>query len=79
VIHGTADATIPVEQAVQIYQRARPPKELWLAEGAGHCGAYFQDRSLYSRRAVNFFLRYLDVDEGDGSDAVQDLRGEELA
>jgi fermentation-respiration switch protein FrsA (DUF1100 family) len=79
VIHGTADATIPVEQAVQIYQRAQPPKELWLAEGAGHCGAYFQDRSLYSRRAVNFFLQYLDADVSDDSDAVQDLRSEELA
>jgi hypothetical protein len=53
--------------------------ELWLAEGAGHCGACFQDRSLCSRRAVNFFLQYLDANESDGGDAVQDLRGEELA
>jgi fermentation-respiration switch protein FrsA (DUF1100 family) len=79
VIHGTADATIPVEQAVQIYQMAQAPKELWLAEGAGHCGAYFQDRSLYCNRAVNFFRRYLGTSESDDSGDVQNLRSEELA
>ncbi|MGO8951607.1 MAG: alpha/beta hydrolase [Ktedonobacterales bacterium] len=79
VIHGTADSTIPVEQAVQIYRMARQPKELWLAEGAPHCGAYFQDRSLYCERAVSFFARYLSAGESEDSGGIQPLRDQEPA
>lgn len=82
LIHGTADSTIPVEQAVQLYRMAQPPKELWLAEGAPHCGAYFQDRSLYSERAVGFFTRYLgEVESEESMDAsgIGPLHGEEPA
>jgi fermentation-respiration switch protein FrsA (DUF1100 family) len=83
VIHGTADSTIPVEQAIEVYRAAEQPKELWLAEGAGHCGAYFQDRSFYSARAVGFFLQYLGRDEREHGDAEEDaswhLRDEEPA
>ena len=84
VIHGTADATVPVEQAVQIYRMAQQPKELWLAEGAPHCGAYFQDRILYSERAVNFFRRYLSErylseEESADTSSIRPLRGKEPA
>lgn len=65
VIHGTADSTVPVEQAIQIYRAAEQPKEIWLAEGAGHCGAYFQDRALYCARAVDFFLSNLESGASD--------------
>ena len=83
MIHGTADSTVPVEQAIEIYRVAEQPKELWLAEGAGHCGAYFQDRSFYSARAVDFFLRYLGRDERGHADSEENtswpLRDEEPA
>jgi uncharacterized protein len=83
VIHGTADRIIPVEQAIEVYRAAEQPKELWLAEGAGHCGAYFQDRSFYSARAVGYFLRYLGRNEHEHADSVENtswpLRGEEPA
>jgi fermentation-respiration switch protein FrsA (DUF1100 family) len=73
VIHGTADRTVPVEQSIQIYRAAEQPKELWLAEGAEHCGAYFQDRGLYSARAVDFFLRNL----GSGASEHADQNNQE--
>jgi uncharacterized protein len=59
IIHGTADTSIPAEHARQMYQAAGEPKELWLAEGAAHCGAYFLDRPAYCRRVVDFFGRAL--------------------
>jgi fermentation-respiration switch protein FrsA (DUF1100 family) len=55
IIHGTADTSIPYEHAVQVYAAAGEPKELWLAEGATHCGAYFLDRGVYCSRIVQFF------------------------
>jgi fermentation-respiration switch protein FrsA (DUF1100 family) len=55
IIHGTADTSIPFEHAVQVYAAAGEPKELWLAEGATHCGAYFLDRSAYCSRIIEFF------------------------
>jgi len=79
VIHGTADSTIPVEQAVQIYRAAQQPKELWLAEGVEHCGAYFQDRALYCQRAVSFFHRSLSSDATEDTTDMPRLRSEEPA
>ena len=83
VIHGTADSTIPVEQAIQIYRAAQQPKELWLAEGAEHCGAYFQDRCSLLRACREFLSRYLGRAERDAArysgNASWPLRSEEPA
>lgn len=57
LIHGDADPVIPVEHSRQIFAAAGEPKELWIAPGAGHCGAYFQDRPFYVAR-VNAFFEY---------------------
>ena len=59
IIHGTADETIPVRHARQIYDAALDPKELWLVEGAGHCGAYFADRPAYCARVIDFLRQNL--------------------
>lgn len=67
VIHGTEDETIPVAQALRVYEAAREPKELWLGEGAPHCGTYFLDRRAYSERVSAFFDRAL---AGAGTDAT---------
>src|SRR3712207_7622089 len=50
IVHGTADALIPVEHARRLYEVAGEPKELWLVDGAAHCGAYFVDRDRKSTR-----------------------------
>lgn len=57
LIHGSADSVTPVAHARQLYAAAREPKELWIAEGATHCGAYFLDRAAYVARVSAFFDR----------------------
>lgn len=59
LIHGTDDRTIPAEHTRRLYAAAGGPKELWLAEGADHCGAYFLDRPAYCQRVTTFFARTL--------------------
>jgi uncharacterized protein len=59
VIHGTQDHMIPVSHGIRVYEAAGDPKELWLGEGADHCGTYFLDRQAYCRRIVTFFDHYL--------------------
>jgi len=59
IIHGSNDAVTPVEQAYELYEAAGEPKELWIAEGARHCGAYFIDREAYVSRVANFFATSL--------------------
>ncbi|MGE5333535.1 MAG: alpha/beta hydrolase [Nitrososphaerota archaeon] len=55
VIHGTHDTSIPVEQGIQVYEAACEPKELWIGDGAEHCGTYFLDRAAYCQRVSSFF------------------------
>lgn len=57
LIHGTADKVTPMTHAHDLYAAAREPKELWLAEGAAHCGAYFLDRARYVDRVSALFNR----------------------
>ena len=59
IIHGTRDAVTPVAHAHHLYDAAGEPKELWIAEGAHHCGAYFLDRERYIARVADFFARGL--------------------
>lgn len=84
IVHGTEDETIPVAQALRVYAAAREPKELWLGQGAGHCGTYFLDRPAYTRRAEAFFTRHLtdaSADEGVLATApsADDEEADELA
>ena len=59
LVHGGADSVIPVEHAHRIHERAGEPKELWIADGADHCGAYFADREAYCARVADFFEKAL--------------------
>jgi uncharacterized protein len=65
IIHSTADAIIPVEDAYRLYEAAGEPKELWIDDGVSHCGVYFLDRERYCRRIAGFFAEHL----GDGEPA----------
>jgi fermentation-respiration switch protein FrsA (DUF1100 family) len=62
LIHGTDDLVIPVSHTQRLYEAAGEPKELWLAEGAGHCGAYFLNRPAYCQRVCAFFADALEHD-----------------
>lgn len=70
IIHGTADQTIPVSHAYQLFAAAGEPKELWIAEGAEHCGAYFLNRPYYCERAISFFDRTLGAGLGTATEDV---------
>jgi uncharacterized protein len=59
VIHGSDDTSIPVEQGIKVYEAASEPKELWIGQGAEHCGTYFLDRTAYCERVSAFFDRAL--------------------
>ncbi len=59
IVHGSADRTIPIEHAYRVYKAAGAPKELWIGEGADHCGTYFLDRPGYCARVAAFFERTL--------------------
>lgn len=55
IIHGEMDSIVPVSSAKNIYKNAGEPKELWIVNGADHCGAYFADRKTYMDRVATFF------------------------
>ncbi|MFN2581273.1 MAG: alpha/beta hydrolase, partial [Candidatus Dormibacteria bacterium] len=40
IIHGDEDMTVPVHHAVDLYDAAGEPKELWRLPGVAHVGAY---------------------------------------
>ncbi|HEX6122377.1 MAG TPA: alpha/beta hydrolase, partial [Ktedonobacterales bacterium] len=64
VIHGTDDSAIPVAQGIQVYEAAGEPKELWIGQGAEHCGTYFLDRAAYCARVAEFFDRAFECAPG---------------
>ncbi len=55
LIHGTADTVTDPHDSELLYEAAGDPKDLWLAPGVAHCGAYFADRQGYCRRVAAFF------------------------
>ncbi len=58
-IHGTEDALVPLALAEALDAAAPPPKTSWFVAGAGHCGAYFVDRTAYCDRVADFFAAAL--------------------
>lgn len=62
LIHGTHDPIIPIDHTERVAAVARAsavPVETWFVPGAGHCGAYFLNRSMYCDRASTFLRRHL--------------------
>ncbi len=49
VVHGTDDRYVPARFSEQLYQAARPPKELLLVEGATHNNSLRVAPSAYAR------------------------------
>lgn len=59
VIQGSRDRLVSAGDAQAIYAAATGPKELWIAEGAGHAGSIYIAPDQYARRVEQFFERYL--------------------
>lgn len=55
IIHGTADATIPLSMSQQLYQCAPEPKELYVVEGGGHTNLGVVGGSQYEGKLKRFF------------------------
>jgi pimeloyl-ACP methyl ester carboxylesterase len=59
MIHGGGDTYIKPEMARQLFDMARPPKELWVVDGAKHNQALHVAGDEYRRRVLDFFLKHL--------------------
>jgi dipeptidyl aminopeptidase/acylaminoacyl peptidase len=62
LVHGEADAIIPVEHTRRLEAAAREagvPVVAWYVPGGGHCDAYFRDRQVYSSRVVDFLAAHM--------------------
>lgn len=55
VIHGADDSVVPLDHALRVHEAAGENSQLWVAEDADHCGAYFQNRAVYIQRVADFF------------------------
>jgi len=64
IMHGEADASVPVSEARALFRRAHEPKELWVVPRAGHRGIEEIAGEAYRERVIKFFDR-----------AFQDLQG----
>ncbi|MFH0907646.1 MAG: alpha/beta hydrolase [bacterium] len=61
-IHGTADTVVPYEHSVDLYEKANPPKSLWMVPGGEHTEALTRFRDRYLQRMVDLFEQA--VEEG---------------
>jgi pimeloyl-ACP methyl ester carboxylesterase len=59
MIHGGADTYIKPEMAQVLYDRAGPPKEFWLVDGAKHNQALQVAGDEYRQRVLDFFQMHL--------------------
>jgi pimeloyl-ACP methyl ester carboxylesterase len=59
MIHGGSDTYIKPGMAQSLFERARPPKEFWLVEGAKHNQALHTAGDEYRQRVLSFFRLHL--------------------
>ena len=59
LIHGDRDAITDPRDSDALFAAAGHPKEMWALPGAGHCDAYFVDRTAYVERVAAFLERNL--------------------
>lgn len=59
LIHGSADATVPVEDAYELYRAASCQKDIYIAQGAGHAESLFVDENIYWEKVFGFINRFL--------------------
>jgi uncharacterized protein len=59
IIHGLADKAILPANSTRNIAAAKQPKQVWYVRGAGHGESRVVAGSLYARRVVAFFRRYL--------------------
>lgn len=60
VIHGTNDKHTTLEEAKQLFQQAREPKEFWPVTDAAHVDLFDFSSNEYRQRVGEFLERHLD-------------------
>ena len=55
VIHGTADARIPCDHGVRVYEAAYPGSTIWLVSDVDHVDAFSTYPEEYVERVVDYF------------------------
>ncbi len=61
IIHGDKDDIIPIELGRQVFEAAKPPKEWYVIQGAGHNDTYLIGGRAYFRRLAEFIRTALAV------------------
>lgn len=59
LIHGAQDTTLPVRNSYQLYEAARPPKELVIYPQIGHGGFLMLEPAHYRRTILEFLAKHL--------------------
>ncbi|MFD2157720.1 alpha/beta hydrolase [Rubritalea tangerina] len=54
IVHGTADETIPFEQAQKLHAAAKKPKELMAVEGGNHVNCFFIKEGRYREKLLGW-------------------------
>ncbi|RDW18131.1 alpha/beta hydrolase [Oceanobacillus arenosus] len=58
-IHGKADAFVPTEMTMELYENTKSDAELLLVDGAGHGEAIVMDHDTYVKRLEQFLGKYV--------------------
>lgn len=59
LIHSKEDDMIPYQHSVQIFEKAKEPKELWIKEKGGHSQAYDENQKEFTEKMKQFIEKYL--------------------
>ncbi|MCB1326338.1 MAG: alpha/beta fold hydrolase [Spirochaetales bacterium] len=57
IIHGDADASVPVEHAEELFEAAGAGRSLWIIHEGGHASSWNDARSAAEYRIPHFFLK----------------------
>ena len=63
IIHGTADEIIPVYHAKWLFEKAGPPKNLWIVPEGRHLDAFGRLKDAYIDQTIRFFHDAKALDE----------------
>lgn len=58
-VHGTADRIVPHKMSQTLYEKAKPPKDLWLVEDADHYDVWEIQPDAAQDRLLAFFAKAL--------------------
>jgi uncharacterized protein len=59
VVHGTQDELVPPEHARVIFNAARDPKELLMADGADHAFTQQRHREIFFRSSLEWMKKFI--------------------